>query len=124
MACLLVPLAEAVVVSTAEKIAQKKCGAENEKFLAITKETSSLKKVLYGGSFLLAIEHIYHGEIFFAPPFLSGFESTQALSTMLHEMATSGVAMALAATAFWGVATCIKLAFKKSRNASKRNSEG
>ena len=55
-----------------------------------------------GGSFLLAIEHIYHGEIMLKPPFLTAAtEGPEAVSEMLHEMATVGVSMAVLLTVVW-----------------------
>ena len=59
-----------------------------------------LGKLMFGGSFLLAIEHVYHGEIIFTPPFLTAVKDGDTAG-MLHEMATRGVAMAVLLLAVW-----------------------
>lgn len=102
MACLLVPLAEGIAVSTVEKLAfhSKK---NTDEVKGIREKIGILKKMLYGGSFLLAIEHIYHGEISFVPPFLTAMKSAEETAAMFHEMMTSGVSMALLVTAAWGL---------------------
>jgi hypothetical protein len=60
-----------------------------------------LNKALWGGGFLLTIEHIWHGEITFWPPFLTAMSNPADFEEMLHEMATVGVLMALFITAVW-----------------------
>ena len=88
MACFTVPLTTAVV-ATATKKALPESTHQNP-FVA---KLDWLGKMMFGGSFLLAIEHIYHGEIIFTPPFLT--------ADMLHEMATRGVAMAVLLLVVW-----------------------
>ena len=76
-----------------------------------------LGKMMFGGSFLLAIEHVYHGEIIFTPPFLTAVKNGET-ADMLHEMATRGVAMAVLLGVVWvamvGVSTMLE------RSKSKR----
>lgn len=102
MACFLVPLAEGIAVTTAEKLAfhSKK---NTDKIKGVKEKIGILKKMLYGGSFLLAIEHFYHGEISLVPPFLTAMKSVEETSAMFHEMMTSGVSMAFLVTAAWGI---------------------
>ena len=102
MACFTVPLAEAVIVSTAKTVA-KKVGCSQKILEFIDEKVGWLEKMLYGGSALLAIEHLYHGEISIYPPFLTALNTPEEIPVMLHEMATSGVGMALLTTAVWGV---------------------
>ena len=91
MACFTVPLATAVVASAAKTALP--ASAQKNPFVA---KLGWLGKMMFGGSFLLAIEHVYHGEIIFTPPFLTAVkEGPEATSDMLHEMATRGVAMAV-----------------------------
>ena len=72
--------------------------------------------MMFGGSFLLAIEHIYHGEIIMTPPFLTAAkEGGEALSEMFHEMATRGVAMAVLLVAVWVAMVSVSWALEKSR---------
>lgn len=99
MACFLVPLGEAVVLTVAKKLAFKK-NADS----VIKARLGNLEKMLYGGSFLLAIEHIYHGEVVLYPPFLTAMKNPEDIPEMLHEMATVGVSMAVVVTAVWGFA--------------------
>lgn len=58
--------------------------------------------MLWGGSGLLAFEHIWHGEVSPAFPFLTAVSEGQT-SEMLSEMGTAGVAMSVMVTAVWGV---------------------
>ena len=95
MACFTAPLAQALVV-TAAKSARKGRPSRNP-FVA---RLGWLQKMLFGGSFLLAIEHIYHGEIIFTPPFLTAVKNGET-ADMLHEMATRGVAMAVLLAVVW-----------------------
>lgn len=102
MACFLVPLAEGIAVTTVEKLAfhSKK---NTDEVRGIKEKIGILKKMLYGGSILLAVEHIYHGELSFVPPFLTAMKSPEGTSAMFHEMMTSGVSMALLVTTAWGL---------------------
>lgn len=108
MACFLVPLAEACVVSTAKfvysKIAAKKVVSDSEKVLkveALCKKVSTLEKMLWGGSVMLVIDHIMSGELVFYPPFLTAMRCPEDIPHMLEEIRTTGVAMAVAVTALW-----------------------
>ena len=97
MACFTVPLATAVA-ATAAKAALPEPARRNP-FIG---KMDWLGKMMFGGSFLLAIEHVYHGEIIFTPPFLTAAkEGPEAVSEMLHEMATRGVAMTVLLVAVW-----------------------
>lgn len=120
MACFLVPLAEGIVVSTVEKVAFHS-KEETEKVKGVKEKIGILKKMLYGGSFLLAIEHIYHGEISFVPPFLTAMNTPAEISAMLHEMATVGVGMSILVTAAWGIGLAVMKISKKlqSKKLSK-----
>ena len=97
MACFTVPLATAVAATASKDILPEKFKASP--FVA---KLGWLGKMMFGGSFLLAIEHVYHGEIIFTPPFLTAAkEGPEAVSEMLHEMATRGVAMTVLLVAVW-----------------------
>ena len=99
MACFTVPLATAAVASAVKTTLPK--SAEGNPFV---RRLGWLGKMMFGGSFLLAIEHVYHGEIIFTPPFLTAAkEGPEAVSEMLHEMATRGVAMTVLLVAVWAV---------------------
>ena len=113
MACFLVPLGEAVVLTVAKKLAFKK-NADS----VIKARLGNLEKMLYGGSFLLAIEHVYHGEVIFYPPFLSAMKTPEDTREMLHEMATVGVSMAIVVTAVWGILSIVEAKISKQKERS------
>lgn len=130
MACFTVPLAEAVVLTVVKKIvfrrnadsvikeAGETVAAKNHKVAVLKEKLGILEKMLYGGSFLLAVEHLYHGEISLVPPFLTAIKNPAEIPAVLHEMATVGVGMALLTTAVWmagiGIAALVKNLKKKS----------
>lgn len=127
MACFTVPLAEAVVLTAVKKIAFKRNAdsvineaemTKNQKIAVLKEKFRILEKMLYGGSFLLAVEHLYHGEISFVPPFLTAMKNPAEIPEMLREMATVGVGMALLTTVVWaagiGISALVKNLKKKS----------
>ena len=63
--------------------------------------------MLWGGALLLAIEHIWHGEVVPWPPFLTAMQTPDEIPVMLGEMATIGVGMAVLVTAVWLVMTLV-----------------
>ena len=112
MACFTVPAAEAIITTIATKAAEKKelTNTENTSkadFEAVTKVPFSRKlrwlgNLLWGGSALLAFEHVWHGEVVPWFPFLTAASDPADAAEMLHEMSTVGVGMALLVTAVWG----------------------
>ena len=124
MACFTIPLAEAVVISAVEKVVLRHADDRSTKLEAIKEKVGWLKKMLYGGSFLLAIEHLYHGEISLLPPFLTAMSTPEEIPEMLHEMATVGVGMAVLTTTVWGVLVGVAAVAKKvSKKTDIVNSE-
>jgi hypothetical protein len=108
MACFLVPVGEAIVTTVVQKVIEKrekKTGVKRPGNTGLTwgRRLGWLNKMLWGGSVLLAFEHIWHGEIIARPPFLTAMQNPQDTQTMLHEIATFGVAMAVAITVIWGI---------------------
>ena len=101
MACFTVPLATAIVANAAQSVLP--ASAKKNPFVA---KLGWLGNLMFGGSFLLAIEHVYHGEIIFAPPFLTAVKEGDTAG-MLHEMATRGVAMAVLLVAVWAVMVAV-----------------
>ena len=95
MACFSVPLT-AAAVATAVKASLPESVRRNP----FASRLDWLGKMMFGGSFLLAIEHVYHGEITFAPPFLTAVRDGN-VADMLYEMATRGVAMAILLGIVW-----------------------
>ncbi len=128
MACFTVPLAEGLIVTALKNT--KLFVHKDNKLISDSKSTNNssinvptfkeklgiLEKMLYGGSFLLAIEHIYHGEVVLYPPFFTALKSPEETSVMLHEMATVGVGMALIVTLAWGMGCLFHSLIKKTRS--------
>lgn len=112
MACFLVPAAEAVVTTIITKIVKTKEKEEKVKVAfsnGVVEETTKIKfstklgwlnKLLWGGSALLAFEHIWHGEVVPFFPFLTAVKNGET-ADMLAEMGSAGVTMAVLVTAIW-----------------------
>ena len=119
MACFTVPAGEAVVTTIVKKTMEKK-GSENKKEEAgvpMTRKLKWLSNLLWGGSVLLAYEHVWHGEVQPFFPFLTAMSSPEDTAEMLHEIATVGVSMAVLITAIW-VAMCVTADIIVKRPAS------
>lgn len=105
MACFLVPVTEAVITTAAGKIiknAEKKSeGSHSDAKIPFSRKLGWLNGMLWGGSALLAFEHVWHGEVTPWFPFLTAASDPTSLSEMLHEMATAGVCMSVIVTAVW-----------------------
>ena len=108
MACFLAPMSEAIVMTIVQKVVENEAkkmgrsGSENTRS-TWTRRLGWLNKMLWGGSILLAFEHLWHGEIVPWPPFLSAMKNPADVGPMLHEIATVGTAMAVTVTAVWAL---------------------
>ena len=116
MACFLVSVAEAAVVTVIEKVVKK---SEEKAVVSesddsaeqvgevthtpLSRKLSWLRNMLLGGSVLLLFEHIWHGEIVPFFPFLTAMSNPDDMMEMFREMATVGVCMALLITFVWGI---------------------
>ena len=87
MSCFVVPLAQAVATTVCRKTLGTSSGSIWRNSLP------ALEKMLWGGSLLLVVDHIAHGELF---------------SFSLKEMLTVGVPMSLVVTLVWAVAVLLK----------------
>ena len=104
MACFIVPATEAIVTTVAQKVIKKKEGNnKSETKIRFSEKLKWLNGMLWGGSGLLAFEHLWHGEITPFFPLLTAANDPADTAEMLHEMATSGSAMAILVTAVWAV---------------------
>jgi hypothetical protein len=110
MACFLVPAGEAVVTTVVQRVVRRREEGAAEGGNKPTSTSSRwsqrlrwLNVMLWGGTILLALEHVWHGEVVPWPPFLTAMETPGEVAPMLHEMATYGVTMAVVVTAVWGV---------------------
>ncbi|MBR3267244.1 MAG: hypothetical protein IKI58_00715 [Oscillospiraceae bacterium] len=102
MACFIVPTTEAIVTTVAKKVVQtRETGKTEADLIPFSQKLGWLNKMLWGGSALLAFEHLWHGEIQPFYPFLTAASDPESTAEMLHEMATVGVGMAILVTAVW-----------------------
>ncbi len=112
MACFLVPATEAVITTVATQVVKAKEKGDAEKVsstggsaneptkIQFSTKLSWLNKLLWGGSVLLAFEHLWSGEVIPVPPFLTAVENGET-SEMLAEMGSVGVTMAILITVVW-----------------------
>lgn len=100
MACFTAAVAEALVVHGIRKTVEK-----NHPTLA--GKLQKLVSLLLSGSFLLMIEHIWHGEITFFYPFLTAMNSPEDTKEMLYEILTVGGNIDIAITSLWFVLYCL-----------------
>ena len=129
MACFLVPATEAVIVTVATQILiarenkllpkfKREDGAtlesDAEAKVPFSKKLRWLSNLLWGGSFLLAFEHVWHGEVVPMFPFLTAASNPADAASMLHEMSTVGVAMAVLVTAVWVAMVVISGSIQKN----------
>ncbi|MBQ9621773.1 MAG: hypothetical protein IJP90_08335 [Treponema sp.] len=110
MACFLVPTTEAIVTTVLEKVLKQKNNTFSVKL-------GWLNKMLWGGSALLAFEHVWHGEVVPFFPFLTAVKDGN-VAEMLHEMGTAGVSMAVLVTAVWGVMVAVSSFIEKRKDSS------
>ncbi len=130
MACFVVPGTEAIVATAVlvavkhheKKLAAPSLGngnaAQTEKKTPFSKKLGWLCSLLWGGVALLAFEHIWHGEVVPFPPFLTAAADPASKAEMLHEMGTSGVAMAVLVTLVW-VGMVVISGVLESKSAAK-----
>lgn len=124
MACFLVPAAEAVITTAAAKAVRssekhEEAGTggvhgtvEETVRIPFSEKLGWLNRMLWGGSALLAFEHVWHGEVVPFFPFLTAVESGDTAG-MLAEMSSTGVMMAVTVTAVWGCMLAVSSVIEK-----------
>lgn len=134
MACFIVPATEAVLTTIVTKILERKEQRANLQLsaaeralkesnkVAFTRKLGWLNKMLWGGSALLAFEHLWHGEIAPFFPFLTAVEKGETWA-MLREMATTGVMMAALVTLAWLIMLAVSSAIEKRAVEPKQLAE-
>lgn len=126
MACFLVPVTEAVVSTVVTKIVkshEEKLEVANPHIydgkVKFSNKMRWLSNLLWGGSTLLAFEHLWHGEIVPYYPFLTSMNNPEDMANMLQEISTVGVTMSLLVTAVWcGMLVVSKVFENKSRRVA------
>lgn len=130
MACFLVPATEAIVTTIAAKVLKKKEanlkiehkgseGSDTIEKTSFSRKLGWLNNLLWGGSALLALEHVWHGEVVPWFPFLTAASDPESASEMLHEMSTVGVTMALLVTAVWAGMVIVSSVLEKKAAKAK-----
>lgn len=126
MACFLVPAGEAVVTTIAAQIIKRKeaknpqPAGEGVAHISLGRKVQWLSNLLWGGSALLAYEHLWHGEIVPFFPFLTAANDPAEMAIVLQEMSTVGVSMAALITVVWaGIAAFTATQEQKLRRLSK-----
>lgn len=130
MACFVVPATEAIITTVIQKVMEKKeketgkkevQQEENGSKIPFSRKLKWLNSLLWGGSALLAFEHVWHGEVVPWFPFLTAASDPADTAEMLHEMATVGVSMAALVTLVWlgmlGVSAIIEKRAQKTQTA-------
>ena len=137
MACFMVPATEAIVTTVMTKVVEKKEKKTMEKdpqqifvgestHVSFSHKLKWLDRMLWGGSALLAFEHLWHGELSPVFPFLTAANSEAGLNAMFQEMATTGVAMEAVVTLVWGGMLAVTRRWEKhplERNALQKASK-
>ena len=133
MACFLIPTTEAIVTTILQKVLSSKeknmeihhegDSSENLPKSGFSRKLKWLNNMLWGGSALLALVHVWHGEVVPWFPFLTAASDPSSRSEMFHEMATVGVTMALLVTAVWAgmVIVSSRLEKKADKPAAEKN---
>ncbi len=130
MACFLVPTTEAIVTTVVEKVVKtresKDAVTHNENSesvcpkVKLSEKIGWLNKMLWGGSALLAFEHIWHGEVIPVFPFLTAVQNGET-ADMLAEMGTAGVGMAVLVTLIWaGMVAASNVIEKRDDKSTKK----
>ncbi len=127
MACFLIPAAEAVITTITKKAVEKKekeavesgLSEKEEVRVSLSQKLSWLNNMLWGGSALLLLEHVWHGEVVPWFPFLTNAVDAADRAEMLSEMATSGVGMAALVSLVWAGMVVVSNRLEKRRAAAK-----
>lgn len=127
MGCFIVPGTEAVVTTVVKKVVENKENAEEKNLttrsihgdgkIKLSQKLKWLSNMLWGGSALLAFEHVWHGEVVPYFPFLTAMNDPADAAEMFHEMSTAGVGMAVVVTLFWAGMVVISNALEKRGDA-------
>lgn len=133
MACFIVPATEAVITTTVNAVLKHKekksdiatdnSSEDKVTHVPFSEKLSKLNKLLWGGSAILAFEHLWHGEITPWAPFLTAAQTKSDLTEMLHEMSTVGVGMAVLITGVWSVMLLVSHIKESKKTAAETKSE-
>jgi hypothetical protein len=66
-----------------------------------------LNAMLWGGSIMLVLDHVWRGEVVPWPPFFTALETPGAVGPMFREIATLGLAMTAGVVVAWGIMVAV-----------------
>ena len=126
MACFVATVVEAAVVTAIEKKVEKRekervhldTNVKTSNRLPFSHKLKWLRNLLLGGSFLLAFEHVWHGEVVPYFPFLTAASNPGDAVQMLKEMAIVGGSMVLLVTFVWGIMLLVSHIIEKRAEES------
>ena len=121
MACFVAPVTEAVATTIVTKIVSRKESPASEGTIPLSRKLGWLNKMIWGGSALLAFEHLWHGEVTPWFPFLTAAANPEDAAVMFHEIATVGVSMSLVVTGVWAAMVLVSNALvrRKARHGEE-----
>jgi len=91
MACFITPLVVGVMLAVIKRVWRR---AERIKL-------DLLVYMMLGGALILAVEHVWHGEIVPWPPFLTAMKNPEDIPIVVNEMLRVGGSMTFAVTGAW-----------------------
>lgn len=123
MGCFVVSSIAAIGVGAMKHIVkhnEKEIASDEKRFVhevKWSKKLSYLELTLWSGSFILAGEHMIHGEVVPFPPFLTAMANKDDTIAMLHEMGTVGVGMLAILVFAWAIGVLLYdyLLYKKHK---------
>ncbi len=124
IACFIAPAGVAIVATIVQKVVKNK----EEKLTSEhgprvkgkwTQRLRWLNTMLWGGVALLALEHIWHGEVVPWPPFLTAMQTPGETGPMLHEILTYGLTMTAVILAVWGIMVGVAELRSRAQTSSK-----
>ena len=113
MACFTAPLAAAVAAGLVRRTVKDTGSSET---ISWATKLGWLEKLSFGGCALLASEHIWHGEIIFHFPFLTGIRDGNG-AEVLQEIITVGGTMTALIFAVWIGMLIVSSAIVKRKTA-------
>lgn len=128
MACFLAPAGVAIVSTIVQKVVKNKEERPTEGQTARTrgKWTQRLRwlnTMLWGGVALVALEHVWHGEVVPWPPFLTAMQTPGEVGPMLHEILTYGLTMTAVILIAWGIMVGVAELRSRARRSSEAEPE-
>lgn len=91
MACFITPLITGLLLKLIKKLVKP----------TIKNDLEILEIMLITGGVILAIEHVWHGEIVPYPPFLTAMQNPSDIPVLLREISVVGGSMTIATAVTW-----------------------